>query len=117
MVLRSILSPSDPPVGAGTLREMSRSSIERRLRDTSERLRRARQELAVIDEQLDALREAADEERIRSLVSETPGAQREYAEAQRHVDAMSRSRRLVADSIAALVATQDELLDRLVLDS
>lgn len=71
----------------------------------------------MIDEQLEALREDAEDARIRSLVSETPGAQREYAEAQRHVDAMSRGRRLVADSIADLIATQDELLDRLVAGS
>ena len=54
----------------------------------SKRLRKAREELAVADEQLSALSEAADEARIRSLVSETPLAARESQEAQRHAEAM-----------------------------
>ena len=47
----------------------------------------------MIDEQLAVLADAADDARIRSLVSETPLANREYTEAQRHADAMARSRR------------------------
>ena len=50
---------------------MSRVLIERRLMDVAQRLKRAREELAVIDDQLAALSDAADEARIRSLVSET----------------------------------------------
>jgi uncharacterized coiled-coil DUF342 family protein len=95
---------------------MSRGLIERRLFDAAQRLKRAREELGVIDEQLAVLSEAADEARIRSLVSETPLAHREYAEAQRHADAMERTRRVVQADVAELQATQDELLDRLVGD-
>lgn len=94
---------------------MSRALIERRLFDVAQRLRRAREELAVIEDQLAALSDAADEARMRSLVSETPLAHREYTEAQRHADAMARTRQSVAASIAELQATQDELLDKLVL--
>lgn len=94
---------------------MSRALIERRLVDVSTRLRRAREELAVIDEQLEVLADTAEASRVRSLVSETPLAQREYVEAQRHADAMARSREAVVHSIAELTATQDELLDRLVV--
>lgn len=96
---------------------MSRSLIERRLRDASARLRRAREELAVIEEQLAVLADAAEEARLRSLVSETPLADREYHEAQRHADAMNRSREAVVASIAELQRAQDELLDRLVIES
>lgn len=96
---------------------MSRVLIERKLFDVAQRLKRAREQLSVIDEQLAVMAEAADEARIRSLVSETPLAQREYAEAQRHADAMERSRRTVAAEVAELQATQDELLDRLIADS
>jgi AmiR/NasT family two-component response regulator len=74
---------------------MSRVLIERRLMDVAQRLRRAREELAVIDDQLAVLSDAADEARIRSLVSETSLAHREYTEAQRHADAMARSRQMV----------------------
>jgi hypothetical protein len=93
---------------------MSRSLIERRLTAVTERLKRARAELAVIDEQLAALAEAADETRVRALVSETPLAEREHDEAQRHADAMARSRAGVLAAISELERAQDELLDRLV---
>lgn len=95
---------------------MSRASTERRLFDVAQRLGRARAELAVIDEQLEALTDAADEACVRSLVSETPLAHKEFTEAQRHADAMARTRQMVAGSIAELLVTQDQLLDKLVLD-
>jgi hypothetical protein len=93
---------------------MSRVLIERRLFDVAQRLKRAREELAVIDEQLAVLSDAADEARIRSLVSETPLSNREYGEARRHADAMARSRRAVESEVVELQTAQDELLDRLV---
>jgi hypothetical protein len=96
---------------------MSRSLIQRRLSEVHDRLRRAREELTVIDEQLAALADTADDARIRSLVSETPLATREYQEAQRQADAMARSKSAVLASITELERTQDELLDRLVVES
>lgn len=96
---------------------MSRSLIERRLVEVGGRLKHLRDELAIIDEQLDHLAGAADETRIRSLVSETPLADREHREAQRHADAMARRRAEVVDNIARLEADQDQLLDRLSAES
>ncbi len=93
---------------------MSRSLVERRLTEVGARLRQLREELAVSDEQLGFLAEAADDARLRSLVSETPLADREHHEAQRHVEAMSRHRAGVAEQIRELEATQDDLLDRLL---
>ena len=71
----------------------------------------------MIDEQRAALAETADDLRIRAVVAETPGAEKEYREAQRHVDAMDRSRIELAKHIADLQRSQDELLERLVPDS
>lgn len=71
----------------------------------------------MIDDQLAVLADAADEARIRSLVSETPLAHREYTEAQRHADAMGRTRQTVAAQIADMQRAQDELLDRLLAGS
>src|SRR5438270_13462195 len=96
---------------------MSRSLIERRLSEVHERLRRAREELTVIDEQLAVLADTADDARIRSLVSEAPLATREYQEAQRPADAMARSKPAVLTSINELERSQNELLDRLVVES
>ena len=92
---------------------MSRTLIERRLTEVHRRLQRAREELGVVDEQLASLTADADDARLRSLVSETPVADHEFREAQRHADAMARSRAAVLESIAELERAQDELLDRL----
>jgi hypothetical protein len=96
---------------------MSRSLVERRLSEVSSRLRQLRDDLAVSDEQLAHLAEAADDARLRSLVSETPLADREHHDAQRHADAMSRHRAELLDTIAQLEQTQDELLDRFMAES
>jgi uncharacterized coiled-coil DUF342 family protein len=96
---------------------MSRVLIERKLMDVAQRLKRAREELAIIEEQLAVLSDAADEARIRSLVSETPIAHREYTDAQRHADAMDRTRRAVLSDVAELQVSQDDLLDRLIADT
>jgi len=73
---------------------MAQYLVERRLMDVSRRLRKTREELAIADEQLMALAEAADEARLRSLVSETPLAAKESQEAQRHADAMAEHGRV-----------------------
>jgi chromosome segregation ATPase len=93
---------------------MSRVLIERRLFDVAQRLRSARDEMSVVEEQLAALTESAEEARVRSLVSETPLAHREYAEAQRHVEVLARAQRSLQASIDELRTSQDELLDRLL---
>ena len=96
---------------------MSRWLVERRLSDVSARLKRLRGELQVIDEQLTFLADAADEARLRALVSETPLADKEHREAQKHADAMARERASVIASIAELEKSQDELLDKLVAET
>jgi hypothetical protein len=96
---------------------MSRSLVERRLSEVSTRLKQLREELSVSEEQLQHLAEAADDARLRSLVSETPLADREHHDAQRHADAMLRHRAEVVDAITRLEQTQDELLDRLLAET
>jgi hypothetical protein len=96
---------------------MSRSLVERRLVDVGARLKQLRDELAVSDEQHGHLAEAADDARLRSLVSETPLADREHQEAQRHADAMQRHRAEVLAQINRLEQMQDELLDRLMAET
>jgi hypothetical protein len=95
---------------------MSRSAIERRLSDVHERLKRARHELSVLDEQLAALNEDVNDAQVRAVVDESLLSQREHRDAQRHADAMARSRTKVLASITELERSQDELLDRLVVE-
>jgi hypothetical protein len=96
---------------------MSRAAIEAKLREVTDRIRRAREELAVLDEQLVVFRETADETRLQSIVDESPMSRSEHGEAQRHADAHQRSRQRVADTLAELERSRDDLLDRLVLES
>ena len=96
---------------------MSRWLVERRLSDVSARLKRLRGELQVVDEQLLFFADEADEARLRALMSETPGADREHHEKRKHADAMARQRANVVASIAELERTQDELLDKLVAET
>ena len=93
---------------------MAQYLVERRLMDVSRRLRKAREELAVAEEQLSALADAADDARIRSLVSETPLAARESQEAQRHAEAMAGARDSLATQVTRLESELDELLDKLL---
>lgn len=96
---------------------MSRWLVEKRLSQSAERLKQLRAELGVVDEQLLFLSESADEARLRALVSETPLADREHRDAQKHADAMSRRRAEILESIRELERTQDELLDRLASEA
>jgi hypothetical protein len=93
---------------------MSRSMVERRLAQVGERLKQLRAELSITDEQLVALVDEADDTRLRALVSETPLAEAEHRDAQRHVDTLARHRASVQSAIEQLESTQDELLDRLI---
>jgi chromosome segregation ATPase len=93
---------------------MSRSLVERRLTEVAEQLKAVRQELAVVDEQLAQLDEEATDARLRAMVSETPVAEREHREADRHAEAMRRHRTQVAGELSRLERSQDELLDRLL---
>ncbi|MCU0268729.1 MAG: hypothetical protein MUF83_08780 [Acidimicrobiales bacterium] len=93
---------------------MSRSLVERRLSEVAERMRHLREELALADEQLAHFADEADDARIRALVSETPLAEQEHREAQKHADAMQRHRAALDGELRQLERTQDELLDRLL---
>ena len=93
---------------------MGKWLVERRLKQANVRLRRLRDELGVIDEQLAQLSDEAGDMGIRSLVSETPGAAYDYHHAQAHAEAMAKHRAHVLASIAELEHRQDLLLDRMV---
>ena len=92
---------------------MGRRLIERKLRVVSDRLRGLREELVVTEEQLSVFADEAHEKGVRAIVSETPYSAFEYNDAQRHADALAKSRDSIRQSIAELESRQDELLDRL----
>jgi hypothetical protein len=92
---------------------MSRASIERRLTDITAELRAARDELQVVDEQLQHFTDEADGARLRSLVSETPLSEHEHREAAKAVTALRRDREARLKRMAKLESKQDALLDQL----
>ncbi|MGH9000937.1 MAG: hypothetical protein ACRDY7_16275 [Acidimicrobiia bacterium] len=95
---------------------MSRSILQRRLVDVTERLKRLRAELAVAVEQEQFLEEECEDARLRALVSETPLADAEAREARRHAEAMTRHRQSLEVTLAELVGEQDSLLDRMAAE-
>lgn len=92
---------------------MSRSILQRRLVDVSERLKRMRVELAVTEEQLVFVEEEAEDARLRALVAETPLADVEARDARRHTDTLARHRDSLRTTVAELEREQDALLDRI----
>ena len=93
---------------------MARSGVERRLTQVSDQLKALRADIAVADEQLAHFADEAEDARIRALVSETPLAEKENREAQRHADAMASHRAGLVAEVERLERTQDELLDKLI---
>jgi hypothetical protein len=96
---------------------MRRSTIERRLTDAHRRLVRAREELAIVTEQLPVADDLADDTRLRALVAETPAAVKEHDEASRQANLMHHTRDELVRRIAELEHRQAELLDRLAVGS
>ena len=90
---------------------MGARRTQRRLTHVAARLRTLREELAVADEQLEHLRDDAEDLELRALVSDTPSF--ESRDARGHVDAMRRHRDHVLTEIAQLERRQDELLDEM----
>ena len=69
---------------------MGKKILQSRLVDTSHQLKRLQVDYQVAEEQLVFLNHEAEDARIRSLVSETPIADKEYREAQKHAESMRR---------------------------
>ena len=90
---------------------MARSRIERQLASVGRRLASLRSDLSVAEEALLQVDYEADDARLRSLVSETPLAQKEHQQARRQVDVVRRNRDELRDEIVKLEQRQDELLD------
>jgi len=94
---------------------VEQQTVQRRLIEVHQRLVRAREELSHVEEQLAVFAETADDARIRSLVSETPLANKEWSEARRHADAWTRSRDEQLARVNELERAQSELAEKLVV--
>ena len=94
-------------------RASQRRQIERHLVEAGQRLARAREELAALDEQVAWFDEATEDARMRALVTESPADRRELSEVERHTQAITRSRSDLVAHIERLRRLQDQLLEEL----
>src|SRR5262245_22970166 len=95
---------------------MTRTILQRRLVDVTDRLKRLRAELAVTEEQVAFLENEAEESRMRALMSETPLADAEARDARQHADTMARYRDSLVLQVSRLRHEQDDLLDRMAAE-
>jgi polyhydroxyalkanoate synthesis regulator phasin len=85
----------------------------RRLSVTLLRLNRAKEELKLCSEELEILIDSEYDARIRSLVSETPLADREYQEAAKHLEVAKRAMAQAESKVRELEKKVEELNNEL----
>lgn len=90
-----------------------RATVERHLVEAGQRISRARNELQALDEQVAWFSDAAADARTRAVVADSAAERRELEEAERHLQAITRSRSDLAGQIERLRRLQEELLEEL----
>lgn len=105
-----------PTATGGSVTSSTRDAakVRERLADVQDRLRRARANARVLDEQVLYLRDVADEAETRKLVAQTPLADREWREAKRDFERHARLLEEARAEIEEFVLERDRLLDRLI---
>lgn len=93
---------------------MLRGNLHKRLEDLRIELQRGREALRILEEQVAFQQGVADEAETNAVVAETPLAHRERRDADGDLQRLCRQRDEHRQRIAALVAEQDELLDRML---
>ncbi len=87
--------------------------VERQLRTTSARLRKAREEVESLDYEVNAFSDDADDLHTLAITSEQVDARLDYQEAQHQTDVLMKARTDLRHRIEVLTAKQDSLLDKL----
>lgn len=96
---------------------MFRKSLEKRLLETSRRIKKEKEDLLVAEEQLISLIDDADEARIRSLVSETAISDNDRRDSARQSQNMEKYCQKIRIEIQRLEEIQDGLLDKLNIEN
>lgn len=89
------------------------SNVEKRLTEVRDEVRRLRETLRVLDEQLVYQQGVADDATTRATVAGTPLADRERREAVEDLRRLKRHRDESAARVDELMSEQDTLLERL----
>lgn len=95
---------------------MRQSALRRKLQDLQARISVLRAEIVVLDEQIAVVDDEVEDLRVRSVVSETPLATREHADAARHAKLAHQARQSARDSLVELESERDRLLDELTVE-
>jgi predicted nucleic acid-binding Zn-ribbon protein len=90
-----------------------RGNASKRLAEVRDEVRRHRETVRVLDEQVAYAEEVSDEAETRAIVSSTPLADRERRAAQDDLRRVRRQRDEVRARIEELLAEQDALLDKI----
>jgi chromosome segregation ATPase len=93
------------------------TSVRRKLQETQARIASLRTDLAVLNEQILVVDEETESLRVRAVVSETPLAIKEHAEAARHAELAHKAREATVQQIATLESERDALLDSVTTEA
>jgi hypothetical protein len=92
------------------------ATARRRAQDFQARVVSLRAEVAVLNEQIEVMDTEVEELRVRAVVSETPLAVKEHAEAARHADLAHRARSEALEQIVRCEAERDQALAKITVD-
>ena len=95
---------------------MRQAAVRRKIQDLQGRIVTLRAEVAVLDEQIEAMDTEVDELRVRAVVSETPLAVKEHAEAARHAELAHRAGTDYSEELTRCETQRDQLLGELVIE-
>jgi hypothetical protein len=93
------------------------AAVRRRIQDLQVRVVALRAEVAVLNEQIEAIDAEVEVLRVRAVVSETPLAVKEHAEAARHAELAHRARHDSMEQLARVEADRDELLAQIAVET
>ena len=93
------------------------TTVRRKVQDLQARVVDLRAELMVLAEQVEFMDAEVEELRVRAVVSETPLAVKEHAEAARHADLAHRARREAMEQLERVEAERDRLLDEIAVEA
>jgi len=93
------------------------AAVRRRVQDLQARVVALRSDVAILDEQIEAMDAEVEDLRVRAVVSETPLAVKEHAEAARHAELAHRARQDSLEQMARAVEERDRLLDEIAVET
>jgi len=92
------------------------AAVRRKVQDLQARIVALRADIAILDDQIEVMDAEVEDLRVRAIVSETPLAVKEHAEAARHAELAHRARTDTLEQIRRAELDRDHLLEEISLD-